>query len=191
MSHVLIYSRQCEYCNELLEKFRNYPDLAELMEAYEVEDLDEIPDGITTVPAIITANNEYLQSNEAFKWFSHMKKAMGTTSPNETLTDKPPKDLESHDIYHTKNNISGFSIINSEASTNSKFSKIDDLSGSESIDVDDFDASTGKRLYSEGAAVAPKHSSRGGIATRSTNNLPDLTKLIQNRQKSIQSVRSR
>ncbi|SVD48428.1 uncharacterized protein METZ01_LOCUS401282, partial [marine metagenome] len=67
-NHVLIYSRYCEYCNELIEKLKDTPSIAKTIEAHEIDKLKNVPVWVKKVPAIMTNTGEKLQGTPVFRW---------------------------------------------------------------------------------------------------------------------------
>ena len=68
--HFLYFSKECEYCLEVLDLLRKYN--MNCMNLVSVDEQDTLPRVVTCVPLIITNSNTILIDEEVIKFINHM-----------------------------------------------------------------------------------------------------------------------
>ena len=189
MNNVLIYSLDCPECKELLEILKNIPHVAKTMEGYQVEELiqkNELPQGVTHVPTVLTSTGENLYGYKVFKWIEHLTRTLNVPTRKEMndveklQTSGIPKTLNNFNVSYGKgSSLTGSEIggLDKNEIVSEHFSSVGAKNGSD-IDPDNYVA--GKKMYGGSSMQAE--------STRSRSNLPDMSELIQKRKQAMSSV---
>lgn len=90
MGKIHIYiSDKCPYSLKLLSMIKENGHLANMCSIYDVQKVDNIPQGIKSVPTIIDSRNKLYSGNQAFELISGMvpSKSVSNNKPDDVMHD--------------------------------------------------------------------------------------------------------
>lgn len=86
--NILFYSVKCKYCHNIIKSLKQN-DLIQYFKMYDINKLKKIPDGITKVPAIVSADTKKLYlAGEAFQWINSIKYVRNNTNIEQQQNNK-------------------------------------------------------------------------------------------------------
>jgi hypothetical protein len=67
--YVFFYMKNCKFCNNLLIKLKQKPEMLKKFNLVDIDNIQEIPDEVDEVPCIYDGKQIYKGDN-AFKWYN-------------------------------------------------------------------------------------------------------------------------
>lgn len=111
--HLLFYSNKCQFSEKFLKLLNQFGTINKLFKKHAIENLNNLPQSLTQVPAIVIDGKSLLEGQEAFNWLQNEVKNSFSAGPQ--LDNKMGyQDLEYSYIGNSENdslNTKSFSSI--------------------------------------------------------------------------------
>ena len=80
--HLLFYSKSCIHSEKFISILKQFPTVDSLFKKHAVEDLQQLPDSLEQVPAVVVNGEHLLEGSDAFNWLEKQVKDSFSAGPD-------------------------------------------------------------------------------------------------------------